>query len=521
MQKRWFLVLAALLLPVLAFAGGQTEGTTTAAEGPVVLTAFWSLDAKTGMTMKSYAEMTVFQEMEKATGVRFDFKHPPAGQEKEQFNLMLASNDLTDVIYWNWFGVPGGPGKVVGEGQIIRLNELLQAGAPHYLAHLAEYPDRRKQVTLDDGTHYMFPKFKHDKYVRISHGFQVREDWIKKLGIDPPGTIDEWYAMLKAFKQNDLNGNGDPNDEIPYGGYDLGNYSLTRFAYAFGATLSFVMQGNKVAFGPILPGYKDYLATMRKWYAEGLIDPDFASIDRKGFEAKIVGDITASYAGLMNGHMGKFLGLKKDDPNFALLGIQPPLGPAGKRYGPMNHEATGTGLAISSACADPEAAVRWGDYLFTDEGILLTNFGKEGVSWTYVNGEPTLTDLIKNNPDGLPMINALSQHVWSAHDGPGLQLERTFKEIQLPPQINAVNTYQATTDTSLNMPLAQPTPEEGEELATIMNDIDTYVQEMHNKFVMGQAPMSDWDNYVSTIKRMGIDDALKTWQKIVERYEAK
>ena len=143
------------------------------------------------------------------------------------------------------------------------------------------------------------------------------------------------------------------------------------------------------------------------------------------------------------------------------------------------------------------------------------------MSWTYVNGEPTLTDLIKNNPDGLPMINALSQHVWSAHDGPGLQLERTFKEIQLPPQINAVNTYQATTDTSLNMPLAQPTPEEGEELATIMNDIDTYVQEMHNKFVMGQAPMSDWDNYVSTIKRMGIDDALKTWQKIVERYEAK
>ena len=181
-------LLALVAAPLVAFAAAQGEAAKPA--GPVTLTAFWTLDSKTGMTMKSYGEMTVFKEIEKKTGVRFDFKHPPAGQEKEQFNLMLASNNLTDVIYWNWFDVPGGPGKAVADKQILRLNDLIDKYAPAYTAHLKEYPERRKMVTLDDGTHYMFPKFKHDKYVLISHGFQARQDWLNKLNLKTPKSID-------------------------------------------------------------------------------------------------------------------------------------------------------------------------------------------------------------------------------------------------------------------------------------------------------------------------------------------
>ena len=155
---------------------------------------------------------------------------------------MLASNSMTDVIYWNWFSLPGGPGKAIADKQILRLNELMDKYAPAYLAHLKEYPERRKMVTLDDGTHYMFPKFKHDKYVLISHGFQAREDWMKKLDLKTPKSMDEWYAFRTAMKKNDPNGNGKA-DEIPFVGYQLGHYSLVRFSYAFGTFMDFVMDG--------------------------------------------------------------------------------------------------------------------------------------------------------------------------------------------------------------------------------------------------------------------------------------
>ena len=392
--------------------------------------------------------------------------------------------------------------------------------APAYMAHLKEYPERRKMVTLDDGTHYMFPKFKHDKYVLISHGFQAREDWMKKLGLKSPKSIDEWYAFLTAMKKGDPNGNGKP-DEIPFVGYGLDHYSLVRFSWAFGAFRDFVMEGPKIKYGPAEPGWKQYLETMRKWYAEGLLDPDFASTDTKGFEAKIVGDRASAFAGLINGHMGRFYGLKKNDPNFALVGIQPPTGPAGKPYGYFNWPPTGGGVAISTASKNPVAATRWSDYIFTKEGIILTNYGLEGLTWEMRNGKIEFTDLITKNPDKLPMINALSQHVWSAHDGPGLQLEKTFRDIQLKPQQDAVTTYHTTTDPALLVPPAQPTPAEGEKLSAIMNDIETYVQEMHNKFIMGQVPMSDWDAYVARMKTMRLDEAVKMWQAIIDRYNAK
>ncbi len=519
-MKRLAIVLVVLLAPMLAFASPAGEVTAAKTEGPVVLTAFWRLDAKTGMTLKSYSEMTVFKELEKRTGVRLEFKHPPSGQENEQFNLMLASNNLTDLIYWDWWAsVPGGPGQLIADGQIIRLNELFDKYAPNYLAYLKADPERRKQASLDDGTLYTIPKIKSDKYNRISDGFQVRQDWLDRIGAEKPTTIDGWYKMLSAIRKADANGNGKVGDEIPFSGTGLDKFSLRRFAFAWGVSWNFGLAGRKVVYGPIEPAYKDHLATMAKWYAEKLIDQDFVTNNDKNFESKVVGDIVASYAGNINGHMGKFLGLKQNDPSFKLVGIQPPIGPAGKAYGPMDSEMTGNAVVVSASCKNKEAAVRWGDYLFTKDGIMLTNFGVEGLTYTMQDGQPVLTDLIKKNPNKLPMINALSQHVWSASSGPGLQLERVFKQIQLPPQIDAVNLYQAVQDAGVLMPPAFPTPKEAERLSAIMTDIQTYADEMYCKFVLGQVPISDWDKYVATIRKMNIDEATAIWQGVVNRYD--
>ena len=218
---------------------------------PVTLTYFWDMDPKATMSMKSYEEIACFKEAEKKTGVNIEWKHPPAGQGTEQFNLMLASQDLPDLIYWSWRSISGGPAKAIEDGSIIKLNDLIDQYAPNFKAVLQENPEWKKQAILDDGTLYMFPFIRGHKDLRLPDGFQMRKDWLDKLGLEVPKTIDDWYTVLTAFKENDVNGNGDPDDEVPFVSKGLG--SVLNFSWAWGIRKSFYMDGDKVKFGAIQP----------------------------------------------------------------------------------------------------------------------------------------------------------------------------------------------------------------------------------------------------------------------------
>ncbi len=517
------LVLVLLVASALGFAAGQGDAAAAAKpSGPVTLTMFYPIDPKTASTVKSYNELLYFKEMEKRTGIKLDFKHPPAGQENEQFNLLMASNTLPDMVYWDWNSVPGGPGRAVAEGQILRLNELVDKYAPSFKKTFTEHPDWRKQIVLDDGSYYIFPKIKKDDYLLISNGPQIRADWLERIGVKPPTTMKEWYSVLTAVKKA-AGTNGIAKNVIPFTGYGtslkISYANLRKFAYAWATPVDFYQDGSKVKFGPAQPAFKDYLAEMRRWYAEGLLDPDYVSNDQKAFEAKFMGDRVAAYCGLVSGHMGKFYGLKKDDPSFKLIGLPLPVGPAGKSYGPKNPNATGQGIAVAARASNQQAAMKWGDYLYTEDGTILANYGVEGVTYKMVNGVPQYTDEIMNNPDGLPVINALSKYLTVSSNGVLIQLEGSFRAAHNPIQQKTTETFIASSDSSLDMPPAQPSPKDAEALGARMADIWTYTDEMFNKFIMGTTPLTEFDSYVAQLRKMGIGECETIWQKVVDNYK--
>ncbi|MDR1559357.1 MAG: hypothetical protein LBS84_06610, partial [Clostridiales bacterium] len=101
---------------VATAAAGDTSPDTNASGLPIVtepLTlTYWSIfPSKNAETRKSLGEVTAYMELEKRTGIKIDWQHPPIGQEKEQFNLMVASGDIPDLIYYGWQTAPGGPQK--------------------------------------------------------------------------------------------------------------------------------------------------------------------------------------------------------------------------------------------------------------------------------------------------------------------------------------------------------------------------------------------------------------------------
>ena len=103
--------------------GGTT--TTTGNEPAANLTYWVALNSNVAATAASYNDVPMFVELMKRTNVNVEFQHPPVGQENEQFNLMINSMELPDIIESNWIAYPGGPEKAVNDEVILSLNDIL------------------------------------------------------------------------------------------------------------------------------------------------------------------------------------------------------------------------------------------------------------------------------------------------------------------------------------------------------------------------------------------------------------
>ncbi|MBA2943717.1 ABC transporter substrate-binding protein [Paenibacillus sp. CGMCC 1.16610] len=479
--------------------------------------------------MKTYAEMGMYKELEKVTGVKVEFQHPPleVPQAQEQFNLMVATNELPDVIEASWGATsgavvryPGGPEKAILDKKIIKLNDLIDKYAPNLKKLLNEYPDWKKQISTDEGSIYAFPFLRGDDKVRVFFGPSVRQDWLDKLGLKMPTTIDEWYTVLKAFKEKDPNGNGKA-DEIPI--YLDKNLFATDapFLGAWGINYSFYQDGGKVKYGPIQPEYKEFLATMNKWYKEGLLDKDFAAPNDKLFDNKMTTNLIGATASFNGGGIGKYAGLMKDkDPKFDLEAAPYPVLKAGDKaiWGQKDFAYNGVGAAISTANKNPIETVKWLDYAYGDKGDLLFNYGVEGTSYKMENGKATFLPEILNPPAGTSIQQAIAKYNRATWSAPFVLSDNfQMQYLALPQQKKALEVWSQPT-AERKIPLVSPTQDESSKFASIVTDIQTYQDEMLLKFIMGVEPISNFDQYVKKIQSMGIDEAIKIQQGALERF---
>lgn len=491
-------------------------------ETPTELSWFVQNDSKVTATKKSYAEIAVFPYLEQETNIKINFNQPPLGMEQEQFNLMIASNELDDMIYWNWPSYSGGPQKALDDGIIRPLNDLIDQYAPHFKKFLEDNPAIRKDIMTDDGTIYAVPVVRKDEWPRFVFGFQLRQDWLDKVGLQVPTTMDEWHTVLKAFKEQNPGGTG---NTIPFGNQTtkprLTDLPLVHFMSAWGMAYNYYRVDGQVKFGPAQPEYKEFLATMKAWYDEGLIDPDFAATDAKQFQAKVTGNQLGSFGAALNGGMGVLSDLMKGDPSFKLVGAPMPKAPDGKSYN-FHSDAksgyTGFGVAISGRTDKAVEAIKWLDIGYSDWGNLLFNFGFEGDTYTMENGYPKYTDKVLKDPE-LPPTNALSQYTIASVNGRFFnQDSRYFEQILTYPQQKEASETWAGTSPERQMPYITPTAEESSQIASIMSEIYTYTDEMLLKFIMGSEPLDNFDAYLKRLEQMNIGKAVSIQQAALDRY---
>lgn len=193
------IVLAALVaMAGVVFASGEPD--KPAAAQAVSLTYWCGLNPNPGATAEDYNDVPFYQELEKRTGVKVDYLHPPVGQEGEQFNLMVASGDLPDVIQYGWVNYPGGPMKAIADKVILDHTDLIQKNAPNLKKYLDAHPLTAKMVVTDSKRSYTFPFIRGHDTLMVFYGMQLRQDYLKELGLAVPETIDDWYRTLTALK---------------------------------------------------------------------------------------------------------------------------------------------------------------------------------------------------------------------------------------------------------------------------------------------------------------------------------
>ncbi|APO42725.1 ABC transporter substrate-binding protein [Paenibacillus xylanexedens] len=549
MKKRMGSILLSSLLTMSLLAGctGDNEpGNAEPAEGtepavqalteiPLPITSepftidYWRAnDAKLTASLNNFGDMAAYKEKEKLTGIKVKFTHPPLGQQRDQFNLLISTKELPDVIYYNWADAVGGPEKMIKDGRIIRLNELIDSYAPNIKRIIESDPDVKKQIALDDGTIYMFPLLKLDALkLNATSGLIMRQDWLDKLNLKVPTNIDEWYTVLKAFKEQDPNGNGKP-DELPFtGNWGPGNLTkLHDFAAAFGVIGGFQMNGDKVEFGPIQPGYRDFLETMAKWYKEGLIDPEIMTNDGKAFDYKVTSNLAGAYQGGVFSGMGKYFNLMRDtDPNFNVTGVPWPVSPDGTSYATFNLDAKvlSYGEAITASADEDKLKyiVQWMDYNYSEEGSDLFNFGIENDSYVRDGEGVKFTDTIIDNPNGLTYDQALASYALSIMDGPINQDSRYLDALLFDDGQRAANAEWMKASSALTLPPIRLSTDEVTTSTSIMSQVNTYLNETMTAIISGQKPITEFDKMAETIKSMDIDRAIEVHQAAYDRYQSK
>lgn len=505
--------------------GNASESTAAPKEVgyPEKVTYWVSLNGNAGATLKDYNGIAAYKELEKITGTKVEFQHPPTGQEKDQFNLLLASGKMPDVIEYSWGNAPKGADSLIKEKRIIRLNELIEEHAPNLTKVLEERPDFRKMITTDEGNIYVMPFLLGDPMLSVFYGPVLRGDWMDHLNLETPTTIEEWEKVLTAFRDNDPNQNGE-KDEIPYL-FEIGALDLNAlFLGAWGINAQFYQVNGKVNYGPIQPEFKEFLTVMARWYKEGLIDKEFpTTIDPKLRDAKVTGNRLGSLSAYPGSGIGRYTELMKaENPKIAFEGTPYPTLEGGpKSIGFYSFPFNAIGAAISASASNPEQIVKWLDYKYGEEGHMLFNFGVEGDSYNMVDGYPKYTDKILKNPDGLPITQAMAQNFIASWSGPMVQDKRYMEQyFQLDTQKEAQRVW-SEADHSKLMPPVTLTADESSKVASIMNDVKTYRDEMINQFIMGEEPIENFDKFVETIKNMKIDEVIAAQQAALERYNGR
>lgn len=429
-----------------------------------------------------------------------------------QMNMMLITGDIPDVVRWgdaNWLV------QAQSAGLLMDITDLFETYArPEILAFRDDFPEAFAGVTFN-GRLYGFP-FLNDNF-HAGQYLWIREDWLEYAGGQPPTTIDEMVEMARIFTHGDPNGDGSTT-------FGLGLHqailppssagTLTGLLSGFGVPshgpggIFFRAPNGELTFSNIMPEVRYALEVVRNMYAEGLIDPEFVTMDGDSFSAAVS---TGRYGMMFHRNWGTWhpFNLSFESQGVVTRPFPVPTAPGHQRRIGLPSNTLSEYFVISANASDPRAII---DILnlyyeiavgFEDEETFLHYWDNEQYRLAPIFiGIPTelhAPTIFEAFEDGGATISGVARQTWvwaqAFEDGSDTSASAYGTWGQMNPagtMAIALNTYRTEGSLVDNL-LAADIPDIWLQNSSILN---TMVETMFTDIIRGTLPLDAFDTFV-------------------------
>lgn len=540
-KKAVALVLAAAMcVTSLAGCGSSTASTTENASGEVseaVVDESGKVDGvmyKVGLPLvdegtygfsifcddsKEKPEYYMLDEFKKQTNVDVEMRIFPYETATERLNLDLNSGDYADVV-GGWtlsdsmiltYGV--------NQGVFIPLEDYFAEYCPR-ITEILDLPGVREEMTAPDGHIYAIPYVCDD--TKVGYSPYINGRWLKNVGMDMPTTTEEFEAVLKAFKEQDANGNGDPNDEIPFSA-DPNNKHIESMTGWFGLPMGKSGIGildDEVVFAGASSTYREFLSWFNSLYEQGLIDLEIFTQDSSTWEGKGNRDL---YGVSIAYGSGEFSGIVLEGGEKSEFDVLPVLNT--DKGGMWMRDTNGfrvyrTQAVITDNAEHPEVICRWFDNAFQLENGIGCNRGPVGT-------------VVFKEDDGYRAIDVktLSEEDQEKFSWGNLwpqslpkYMPSGFKYIEDHPTYNEKKVMEDTYEpylTKTTIPSFWIPLDKIDRYSDIASALTDYFNQRQAMFISGEMDIDDdaqWQSYVDGLYALGLEDWMdvRGIEKVVE-----
>ncbi len=487
-------------------------------EDGMTLSIFWMFHNFLSMfnvTQDIIGTIPTFAAAEEATGVSLEFRL--VGEEifGEQIKLMWASGDYYDLLCNGEQNYSSGVDAAVEEGALLDLVPYLEEHGPDYLAIMEKHPDFKTALTSAEGHIVSFSEY--CEYV--DGGVAIRADWLEQVGMDAPATMDEVTEVARAFKEqlgvrNAILWNADLNSCMAWNGFGVAAPAMNDIGWQIAE------DGKTVVSSITLEGSKKALQWMNNAFTEGLCTDDFMNVMNIAFDEYVY----ANECGMCSTNVNLLADGGKErsgQDTFDFRAIPDPVEEEGMEN-PLGKISGGTGasaIAVSGLTEYPEECVEYMNWLYTEEGILVSNYGFEGEGFEYdENGKPQYTDLILKAED-MPAFVATFLHTSLVGTPYYNTTERKIASFTSEAEKEAFDIW-ITGHTGELIYQGKLTVEESEEYNSLASDIATAVSEQCLRFVTGERSLDEYDDFIDDLNSMGMERLTELKQAAYDRYLA-
>ncbi|WP_028547342.1 extracellular solute-binding protein [Paenibacillus sp. UNC451MF] len=502
MNKKKWLVLALTAVTLISTAcsstkggGGDTSkasssstdsGSKNEAKPQLKSLQIWQKD--------DYNTYPVAKLLEEKTGYKVQYDMLPQDKPQDKLNLLIASSEPYDAVTTTG----GSEFKAIyadyaKKGALTDLGPLIDKFGPNIKASIS-------QATLDaakvDGKLYAIPT---TTLSFASTSLMIRQDWLDKVGMKAPTTLDELVAVLKAFKEKDPGGNGDKNIPLTIKGDDP---IVANIAGAFGLPNFYNDLNGKLTPRVLDPGYKEYVSFMTDLFKQGLLDKEFG-VNK---DATMKEKFSSGRAGMMPLNWSDVPtvadALKKNQPDAKMIFIPTLKGKDGK----MGHSASAGFDRITfipKASKHPEDAIKWMNAKLDKDTFKLMAIGEEGKHYTFKDGAytpilPIFTDERNQANNFLMGVDEKNYPTyWQARvrKDPRLFEAWEYLNVKQPPETRKVD--------MLGISPFMP------EYSKNFQQLNTMVSDYTVKLIFGAEPLSGLEAFQQKFKAAGGDASYK------------